>query len=330
MQSTSPFTLRRRWYSAADRQIRLQRPVISVGNVSFGGRGKTPLVAHVSRILIEHGERPAILARGYGRHFVEDGVVVVSDGTHTLADLERSGDEPFLLAREVPQARVLVCEQRAVAGALAETRLGATVHVLDDGFQHLQLARDLDVVLLGRQDFEERPMPFGRLREPIEAIGRAGAVVFDGSIDVDERSLPGSVGARRFVLNRYLGLPETIEPERPWTAPDRRVVAVAGIAEPGRFAQMLQQADWDVASRLDFADHHRYTAQDLRRIADTAARANAAVITTTKDAVRMLALRPLPVAIAQVPLFVDVAPAADFRALLLDRVRGPHVPCCAS
>ncbi len=103
----------------------------------MGGRGKTPVVAYVARLLVEAGERPAILSRGYGRRRQEDGVVVVSDGRHLLADLDRSGDEPLMLARTVPGAAVLVCERRALAGALAERRFGATVHVLDDGFQHV-------------------------------------------------------------------------------------------------------------------------------------------------------------------------------------------------
>src|SRR5204863_5351833 len=95
-------------------------PIVSIGNIAMGGRGKTPLVAYVARLLVAAGERPAILSRGYARRVVEDGVVIVSDGTHLLADLDRSGDEPLMLARAVPGAAVLVCEQRAIAAALAE------------------------------------------------------------------------------------------------------------------------------------------------------------------------------------------------------------------
>jgi tetraacyldisaccharide 4'-kinase len=318
---TSPLSIRRRWYAEPGRQHRLQRPVISVGNVSFGGRGKTPLVAHIARILLEAGERPAILARGYGRRCVEDGVVVVSDGTHVLADLDRSGDEPFQLARDVPGARVVVCDERSIAGALAEQSLDATVHVLDDGFQHLQLARDLDLVILSRRDLSDRPIPFGRLREPIDAIERAGAVIVDGVLTADEASALPAQGTPQFILHRVLQSPQPLEPDRLWNAPDRRVVAVAGIAEPDRFARALQDASWMVVDRVDFADHHRYTVDDIRRIADVAARADAPVLTTSKDAVRMLPLRPFSVAVARVPLAVHVEPDAAFLSLVIECLR---------
>src|SRR5436309_5542440 len=107
-------SLRRRWYARPGRQHRLRRPVVSVGNLSFGGRGKTPLSAHIARLLMDAGERPAILTRGYARRRPADGVVVVSDGEHILADVDRSGDEPFQLARDLPGTCVLVCEQRSL------------------------------------------------------------------------------------------------------------------------------------------------------------------------------------------------------------------------
>ena len=132
-------------------------PVISVGNLAMGGRGKTPVVAHLARLLLDAGERPAILSRGYGRRRPEDGVVIVSDGTHLCADLDRSGDEPLMLARAIRGAAVLVCDVRALARTLAERALGATVHVLDDGFQHRQLGRDVDIVIIAPEDLQRPP-----------------------------------------------------------------------------------------------------------------------------------------------------------------------------
>ena len=193
-------SLGRRRRDTRDRQVRLRRPVISVGNISLGGTGKTPVTALIARWLIEAGERPAVLSRGYGRAMVEHGVVVVSDGRHLLADLDRAGDEPLMLAREAPGARVLVCEQRALAGALAERALDATVHVLDDGFQHLQLARDIDLVVTNAQDLAGRPLPFGRLREPVSALQAADAVIFDGD----------PPNASYFTLRRTLGAPSVV------------------------------------------------------------------------------------------------------------------------
>src|SRR5579863_3672687 len=139
---------------------RLDRPVISVGNLALGGRGKTPLVAHLARLLLAEGERPAILTRGYHRRHREDGVVVVRDAEIIRAGLDESGDEPLMLAESLPGVSVLVSDIRAIAGALAERALGATVHILDDGFQHRALARDVDLVVVTAEDFADRRVPF--------------------------------------------------------------------------------------------------------------------------------------------------------------------------
>lgn len=282
----------------------------------MGGRGKTPVVALVTRRLLEAGEFPAILSRGYARRRPEDGVVIVSDGRHQLADLDRSGDEPLMLARQLPGAAVLVCDVRAMAARLAERVLGATVHVLDDGFQHVSMARDVDIVIVAPADLRGRRLPFGRLRSPVSALARADAVIIDGRDDEDvrrriaEAARPATPAV--FVLHRALGRPVPIEAERP--APvSGPVVALAGIAEPNRFAEALRGAGWDVVRTVAFRDHHRYGSRDLGRIASAVGESGAAgVLTTSKDAVRLLPLRPLPVPIAAVPLEVAVEPAAEF------------------
>jgi tetraacyldisaccharide 4'-kinase len=155
----------------------LRQPVVSIGNLSVGGSGKTPLVAFVASLLRDLGERPAVLSRGYARQRAEDGVVVVSDGRSLCADVDRAGDEPMWLARALPGVAVLVAADRHLAGALAESRLGATVHVLDDGFQHHGLARDVDLVVVSAADLADVTLPAGRLREPLEALARADALV---------------------------------------------------------------------------------------------------------------------------------------------------------
>jgi len=307
--------------------------VISVGNLSHGGRGKTPVVAQIARLLVDAGERPAILSRGYARAVREDGVVVVSDGMHLLAALDRAGDEPLMLAREVRGACVLVGEQRALCGVLAERTLGATVHLLDDGFQHLHLARDVDLVLVNSADLRDRAVPFGRLREPVDALRFADAVILDDGTTKDTKiriEKPSwSSCASWFGLCRSFGEPVSLDPDHPWSAPDRRVVAVAGIASPDRFADALRTNGWSVADRLDFPDHHRFTPTDADRIAAACRRANAPMLTTTKDATRLLPLRPLPFAAAALPLSVSIEPAAEFQRWLferigLDRTRGIH------
>jgi tetraacyldisaccharide 4'-kinase len=292
---------------------------VSVGNLSMGGRGKTPLVAHLARLLIDAGERPAILSRGYGRRRIEDGVVVVSDGQHLLADLDRSGDEPLMLARTVPGAGVFVCEQRVLAGALAERRFGATVHVLDDGFQHLTLARDVDVVIVAPEDLTDKALPFGRLREPPGALASAHAVVIDAAANAPPMMLDLPATVRQFSLRRALGEVRGLEAERPWPREREPVVAAAGIARPERFATALREAGWTVARDVGFADHHRYTAADVARLVAEVRAANAiGVLTTEKDAERLRPWRPFPVAIAAVPLEVTVE---GMGVWLVNRVR---------
>ena len=307
----------------------------------MGGRGKTPIVAHIARMLLDAGERPAILSRGYGRRVQEDGVVVVSDGVHLLADIDRSGDEPLMLARAVPGAGVFVCDQRALAGALAERHFHATVHLLDDGFQHRALARDVDIVVIAPEDLADRPLPFGRLREPVSALGAADAIVFDdgpgrgsevsgaGSVLKD---LPSSV--RRFSLRRSMGDVRALESHRPWLAPDEGpVVALAGIARPDRFFRGLRDRGWRVAREISVPDHHAYTAEDIAKLASEVAVSSATgVLTTEKDAERLLPWRPFPVRVGAVPLAVTIEPhaidaaagfrpPAAFRSWLLERIR---------
>ena len=154
--------LRRAWYGGRPRRIRqLAQPVISVGNLTVGGSGKTPVVAALARLLIAVGERPAILTRGYGRRRGADGVVVVSSGHEVLVPTLQSGDEPQMLARALPGVPVLVSGDRHLAGRLAERTFGCTVHLLDDGFQHVQLARDVDLLVISTADLDERLLPWG-------------------------------------------------------------------------------------------------------------------------------------------------------------------------
>ena len=288
----------------------------------MGGRGKTPLVAHVAKLLIAAGERPAILSRGYARADRVDGVVVVSDGNHLQADVARAGDEPFMLARQLPGAAVLVSEDRALAGRLAERTLGATVHVLDDGFQHLQLARDADIVVAAPEDLGGKPMPFGRLREPTAALTAADVIVAtDDSNDIVTRYMRALGGPPVFKLTREVGNPVPLDAGAPLTGRGA-AVAFSGIGSPQGFLKSLEDDGWLVHASFRFADHHRYHRRDLEAIVRAAEQEpGSAVLTTEKDAMRLLALRPLPVSIAYVPLTVRVEPADGFQAWLIERVR---------
>ncbi len=313
---------RRRWYASRPGwRRRLERPVVSVGNVAVGGSGKTPVVAHVAKLLAEAGERPAILTRGYARAVPSDGVTVVSDGERMLADLDRAGDEPLMLARQLPTVPVLVSADRHLAGLIAERRLGCTVHVLDDGFQHFQLERDVDLVLVSPDDAQKPvTLPSGRLREPLDVVRHASAVIATTADAEQAAVVGGAAGAPMlFRLRRFLERPRLVEPAGRVVSPaaGTRVLAIAGLARPERFFVDLAQEGWTVADHLVFPDHHRYTPADLARIVSAMRAARAVmVVATEKDLMRLLPLRPLPVPVAWVPMQVSIEPAAEFRAWL--------------
>jgi tetraacyldisaccharide 4'-kinase len=317
---------RRQWYAShPGHRARLARPVISVGNLSVGGSGKTPVVAYIARLLLEAGERPAILTRGYGRRRSGEGVTVVSDGTAIRAGVFSSGDEPLMLARALPGVSVIVSASRFRAGELAERELRATVHVLDDGFQHVQMERDADLLLISEEDLGDRPLPAGRLREPLTSGAAAdAALVSAGYASAVERVARG-VGIRTaFQVTRTLGAPRTIAPvpETVVVPTQSRVFAAAAIAQPDRFFSDVSTAGWHLVGSMGFRDHHYFTQRDITRLEKAARAAAAAIILTTeKDAVRfeVCDLGTLP--FAAVPLLVGIEPADAFRDWLLARIR---------
>ena len=317
--------MRRSWYERHPQSRRsLDRPVISVGNLSVGGTGKTPIVATLARMLRAWGERPAILSRGYGRRRTGEGVVVVSDGNRVLEPVDRSGDEPQMLAQALPGVPVLVCPDRYLAGRLAEHQLHCTVLLLDDGFQHLALGRQVDVLVMPASDLDEAILPSGRLREGLDAACSADCLVVPGS-DEDVARVAAAFErtpvfrvAQHYELLRALGgaLPA-----------GRRVVAVAGIGRPHRFFKTVRDQGYEVVRELPFPDHHWYTVSDVERI-EAAARDSGAdlVVTTEKDAVR---LRPRPgspsprdgvAAWAVLPMTAAIEPAERFSSWLRERL----------
>jgi tetraacyldisaccharide 4'-kinase len=306
--------LRRAWYARPGHARRLSHRVISVGNLSVGGSGKTPVVAALAHWLRQRGERPVILTRGYGRRQVTEGVLVVSDGERVLETVDRSGDEPQLLARKLGGVPVLVAADRYVAGVLADRHFGATVSILDDGFQHVQLERDVDLLLLSAQELSDRVIPAGRLREPLDAARFADALLVTGS---DDEVAAVASRLQHQTVFRVDAKYDVIE------AP-QRVVAFAGIARPDRFFNALRSLGYDVARELTFPDHHWYTARDVARIQAAARDAGEALIVTTeKDAVRC------PLQCATLPMSVAIEPADEFERWLIGRlaVSNPRAIC---
>jgi tetraacyldisaccharide 4'-kinase len=307
--------LRRSWYERHPQSRRtLDLPVISIGNLSVGGSGKTPIVMTLARMLLEWGERPVILSRGYARRHAGDGVVVVSDGKSVLEPVERSGDEPQMLARALPDVPVLVCPDRYLAGRLAERQLNSSVVLLDDVFQHLGLGRQVDVLLLPASDLDEAVLPSGRLREGLDAACSAHCILVPGS---DEDVARVSTVFERTPVFRVT---HHYEPLRPLQSPPtsgKRVVAVAAIGRPQRFFNALREQGYEVVREMPFPDHHWYTASDLDRIR-AAARDNAAdlVVTTDKDAVRL----PAQAGWAVLPMTAEIEPSNRFSSWLRERL----------
>lgn len=262
------------------RTRRLAGPVVSIGNLSTGGSGKTPFVILLGELLQSRGIKFDVLSRGYGR--ATRGALAV-DPAGTPRDF---GDEPLLIARRL-QAPVFVGEDRSQAGRLAETKVGPQLHLLDDGFQHRALARDFDIVLLTAQDVEDRLLPAGRLREPLLSLQRADAVVLTNDLAPEKFAVQGKLLWR---INRTI-LPQHVPP---------LPLVFCGIARPQNFVQQLRAANIEPAAEAFYRDHHSYSEQDVRELLQLKQQSNAGgFVTTEKDAINLgnhiYALHPLSV-----------------------------------
>jgi tetraacyldisaccharide 4'-kinase len=306
--------VRASWYASGRLAARaLPRPSISVGNLTFGGTGKTPFVEFLARRFRFEGRVPAILSRGYGRR--SRGVVVVSAGDGPLVSAEEGGDEPVALARAAPGVIVVVGERRADAARRAAD-LGADLLLLDDGYQHLAARRDVNLLLLDARDpfGGGRLAPAGRLREPVSAVERADAVVFTrvdrGAPTEAARETLARFAPQAPVFHariRAAGLrDEHGAPIDATTLPPLRVLAVCGIAHPAEFAATLAEAGVSPEERLEFRDHQRYGEHSLARIRAAAERTGSSLlITTEKDAVKLEGKSPLPIVTVRLAVEID-------------------------
>jgi tetraacyldisaccharide 4'-kinase len=257
---------------------RLRFPVVSIGNLSAGGAGKTPLTITLARALERRGLRVDVLSRGYGRRGQRP-ARVDPDGTS-----EDFGDEPLLIARET-SVPVYVAGQRYGAGLLAEAEAPASVsgvHLLDDGFQHRQLYRDVDILLLDWHDWRgDGLLPAGNLREPVEGARRATVIAIpgpDGAPELEAALRAWGFEGLVWRLHRKMEVP----------AVEGSVAAFCGIARPEQFFSGLEAAGLHLAVRHAFPDHHRFTSGELKRLVTAARKAGAvAIVTTEKDQVRL-------------------------------------------
>lgn len=286
--------------------------MISIGNLTVGGSSKTPLAGELARMLIHMGERPAILSRGYARQIPSDGVVIVNDGRGVQSDLAHAGDEPFMLAHAVPHAAVLVCADRYLAGCMAESRLGCTVHILDDGFQHFHLMRDVDLLVAPEELEHVRTLPFGRFREGLDAAASADALL----VPAGDAAAIAAASECLHVATAF-GFTRSLGEVKGFPVPTR-AFAFAGIAQPDRFFGDLERAGWSLTGRRSFADHHPYSPGEIADVERRARESGAEVILTTeKDAVRVPSQSEM-LPIVSVPLRIAIEPA--FGAWLRERL----------
>jgi tetraacyldisaccharide 4'-kinase len=283
---------RRSWW----RSTRADCRVISVGNLTMGGTGKTPTVAFVAAALAAGGRRVAVVSRGY-RGGLEGQAAIVSDGKKILLTTDQAGDEPVLLARLLPGVPVVIGAKRAAAVALAHRKFQAEVVVCDDAFSHLALQRDVDLVIVHGLDGlgNRRCVPAGPLREPLKALRRASAVLLNVTAgenpaaldDLRRAGYGGPVFRIRYSpprVRRAAG-GDVLDPEK---LADRRVLAFAATARPRDFFVSLARSGWEVAATKAFSDHHVYAAGDLDSLAQLAAEKGICYLATTeKDAVKL-------------------------------------------
>ncbi len=290
----------------------LDVPVISIGNITVGGTGKTPLVALIAGILADQGEKVCILTRGYGRENPKQRVVV-SDGEKILARVEQAGDEPFELAQKLFGKAVIIADaNRVAAGNWAREKFGVTVFVLDDAFQHRRIRRDLDIVCVDATNpfGNKKTLPSGILREPIENLQRADAIVITRAnlaedisnlkSEISEYNLHCPIFTAANKISSVIRLTdfpaETQSLEERQKLNDKaqktKSLAFCALGNPNNFFEQLRQENFELTATRAFPDHHFYTQSDIENFSAKAKKSGAEILlTTAKDAVKLKDLK---------------------------------------
>ena len=304
----------------------LAAPVISVGNITAGGTGKTPLVEWVCRVLAGQGKKVCILTRGYGRANPRERVLV-SDGTDVFPDAQEAGDEAMVLAhRLLGKAAVISDANRVSAGQGALSHLGSNCFVLDDGFQHLRLARDLDIVTIDATNpwGGGHLLPYGRLREPLSGLSRASCTVITrvdqaGDIEKTTSKLRDLTNGRPIFLSRMRTIgTEPIHPGREELEKAQPCLAFCGVGNPSSFFRQVKAAGYEIVAQKAFADHHFYTQTEIDKLEQIARQSGAeCLITTEKDAVKLRSLQfSLPCRALKIEIAIENS--AELERLIID------------
>lgn len=303
-------------------------PVISIGNITTGGSGKTPIVINAATIFLNAGKRVAIITRGYGRQ--TKGTIVVCDSKNILADAISGGDEPLLIALQLKNAIVISDEDRVRGSRKAIEEFGAEVIILDDGFQHRHIKRSKDIVLIDSQGspFETMLLPAGYRREMIGSLKRADSVVVTkvkneddvkmilGSINFDPAQHKFSSSFRPIGIKHVFGgIVQSIEILKGHTA-----IAFCGIAKPESFRETLTSCGIDIREFFSFGDHHRYLQSEIEMIVRSMhSHKTDFILTTEKDAVRLTGFEAelKQMAISALTMDVKIHPSDEWRKYLL-------------
>ena len=279
--------------------------VISVGNFTTGGVGKTPVVAEIAKYFVEKGERVAIISRGYGGKLNDKEVHVISDGINLYYKADMAGDEPYWLAVNLNMCAVLTCSNRYKAAEYAIKELGVTKIILDDGFQHRKLARDLDIVLVDSEKMfgNENLLPAGPLREGMEGFKRVSELVIV-SKNVDHTRAEKIAK----IMQKKQGIKATVckvEPDYAYNIisgehlqSGAEITALSAIGQPEQFYKFLEK-DYKIKEKITFDDHHQYTEDDIANIEGT-------IVTTEKDAVKLALLNKNNIYALKLKTFLDV------------------------
>lgn len=331
-------------------------PTVSIGNITVGGTGKTPLVAFIAETLAETGEKVCVLSRGYGRRNPKKRVLV-SDGKRILADAPTAGDEPFELAQKLLGRAIIVADaNRVSAGNWAREKFGITAFVLDDAFQHRRVERDVNIVTIDATNpfGNEKLLPSGILREPLENLKRADAIVItranlvrnvaDLKARISKYNPNCPIFASGNSTSKIVNLKEFFQTEKEFSAKsqseadveseiaqqkpktenrklDDSCFAFCALGNPNNFFEQLRRENFNLVSTEAFSDHYYYTQKDIAKLQTKARKANAEVLlTTAKDAAKLKNLEfDLPCFVVESEMIFD--DVNDFRGWLIEKLK---------